>query len=63
MKRRMIKVSENEKENIQELDSEKAYEILLKVFKKCNIQPPENCHKYFVKGDKDSDTGINHDGK
>ncbi len=56
-------MSENEKENIQELDSEKAYEILLKVFKKCNIQPPENCHKYFVKGDKDSDTGINHDGK
>lgn len=29
------------------LDEERAYEILMNVFRQCNVEPPEDCHKYF----------------
>lgn len=43
--------SKNDSKNIPELDVEKAYEILMRVFKSCNMEPSGDYHKYFKKRD------------
>ena len=47
----MTKSKENMDKQV-ELSPEKACEILKNVFRACDMNPPENCEKYFYRKDK-----------
>lgn len=47
----MTKSKENMDKQV-ELSPEKACEILKNVFRVCDMNPPENCEKYFCRKDK-----------
>ena len=47
----MTKSKENMDKQV-ELSPEKACEILKNVFRACDMNPPENCEKYFCHKDK-----------
>ena len=51
-KRYSMTKSKEDMEKQVELSPEKACEILKNVFRACDMNPPENCEKYFCRKDK-----------